>query len=52
MKSELGITAKQVSKIECGEVACSLDKLYVLKQIFEVSYDYLIDGESRMMQNH
>ena len=43
---KLGICATTYSDIECANTKLSLDNLYKLCQVFEVSADYIIFGET------
>lgn len=37
-------TERQLQRIECGETACSVDKLMEIAQILDVSTDFLLFG--------
>ncbi len=45
---ELGISADQYSRIERGVTPCSLKYLYQLCQLFDVSADEILFGESEL----
>ena len=46
MAQYMGICANTYSDIECANVKLSLDNLYKLCQVFDVSADYIIFGET------
>lgn len=46
MSVYLDITRKQYSRIECGESACDIAKLFMLCQYLEVSADYILFGSN------
>lgn len=46
MAQHMGICANTYSDIECANVKLSLDNLYKLCQVFDVSADYIIFGET------
>ena len=40
-------TVKSVSRIELGEMRCTIDKLSMLSQILDLSVDYMLFGRNR-----
>lgn len=46
MSAYLDITRKQFSRIECGESACDVAKLFMICQYLEVSADYILFGKN------
>lgn len=38
---------RQLQRIECGETACSVDKLMEIAQILDISTDFLLFGTAR-----
>ena len=44
----LGISANQVSRIKTGKAKCSLKHFFVISQILNCSFDYLLFGKKQM----
>ncbi len=49
LSKELGISSHHLAEVEYGNKGISLDVFYKLRQVFNVSSDYLLDGDVSMM---
>ncbi len=46
LATQLGYTSeRQIQRIESGDSSCSIDKLFELSQILDISTDYLLYGK-------
>ncbi len=51
LSKELGISSHHLAEVEYGNKGISVDLLYKLRQVFNVSSDYLLDGDVSMMND-
>ena len=50
---QLGYTSeRQIQRIESGDSSCSIDKLFELSQILDISTDYLLYGKVKESQQN